>query len=85
MDALACHQGGSYPFEEDHGLVSVGQPVHLSPLQLRLLHTFCKRALKLLRKQKRIQAVWNHTAVSDINLSRIVHVLRQRRGGGSDA
>lgn len=85
MDAMACYQFGSHQFDEDHGLISDGQPVHLSPLQHRLLHTFCKRALTLLSKEELMQDVWNHTAVSDISLSRTVHELRQKLGGGSDA
>ena len=85
MDAMACYHFGSHQFDEDNGLLSNGQPVHLSPLQHRLLHTFCKRALTLLSKEELMQDVWNHTAVSDISLSRTVHELREKLGGGSDA
>ncbi len=85
MDAKACYRFGSHLFDVDNGLVSDGQPVHLSPLQHRLLHTFCTRALTLLSKEELMQDVWNHTAVSDISLSRTVHELRQKLGGGSDA
>jgi len=85
MAATARYQFGSHQFDQDNGLVSDVQPVHLSPLQHRLLHTFCKRALTLLSKEERMQDVWSHTAVSDINLSRTVPELRQKLGSGSDA
>jgi DNA-binding winged helix-turn-helix (wHTH) protein len=85
MAAVACYQFGSHQFDQDNGLVSDGQPVHLSPLQHRLLHTFCKRALTLLSKEERMRDVGSHAAVSDINLSRNVHELRQKLGSGSAA
>ena len=75
----------SHQCNQDNGLVSDGQPVHLSPLQHRLLHTFCKRALTLLSKEERMRDVGSHAAVSDINLSRTVPELLQKLGSGSDA
>jgi DNA-binding winged helix-turn-helix (wHTH) protein len=85
MAAIACYPFGSHQCDQDNGLVSDGQPVHLSPLQHRLLHTFCKRALTLLSKEERMRDVGSHAAVSDINLSRTVPELLQKLGSGSDA
>lgn len=79
---MACFEFGSYQFDEARGLFRAGQAVHLSPLQHRLLTTFCHHAETLLSKEQLMQQVWNHTAVSDISLSRTIHELRQKLGGG---
>ena len=79
---IAPFRFGAHPFDDSNSLVCSGAPVHLSPLQHRLLQTFCQRSQALLSKEELMQEVWNHTAVSDISLSRTVHELRQKLGGG---
>jgi len=79
---MAQFRFGSHRFDDRNGLVCSGDPVHLSPLQHRLLQTFCQRSQTMLSKEELMQEVWNHTAVSDISLSRTVHELRQKLGGG---
>ena len=82
LPSMACFQFGSYTFDEARGLFEGEQEVHLSPLQHRMLQIFCQRAETLLSKEQLMQSVWNHTAVSDVSLSRTVHELRQKLGGG---
>ena len=82
---MASYRFGSFRFDDVDGLVQTGEPVPLSPLQHRLLQTFCHQAGTLLSKKDLMQSVWNHTAVSEISLARTVHELRQKLGGGSYA
>lgn len=82
---MAIVEFGGFRFDPGTGLSRGGRAIHLSPLQQRLLHTFCDHAETILSKEDLILKVWNHTNVSDISLSRTVHELRQKLGGGPQA
>jgi len=82
---MASYSFDSYTFDEQHGLAFEGKIIPLSPLQHRLLITFCRNPNTLLSKTDLIEAVWNHTYVSEVSLARTVHELRQRLGGGHGA
>lgn len=82
---MAPYRFASYLFDEQAGLQLEGSPIPLSPLQHRLLLTFCRHPNILLSKADLIEAVWNHTFVSEVSLARTIHELRQRLGGGQSA
>lgn len=82
---MAPFRFASYIFDEQVGLHQEGSAVSLSPLQHRLLLTFCRNPNTLLSKADLIEAVWNHTYVSEVSLARTIHELRQRLGGGQGA
>lgn len=82
---MATYRFGSYLFDEQAGLQHEGSAIALSPLQHRLLLTFCRTPNTLLSKADLIEAVWNHTFVSEVSLARTIHELRQRLGGGQGA
>jgi DNA-binding winged helix-turn-helix (wHTH) protein len=82
---MATFRFASYVFDEQSGLAQEGKSISLSPLQHRLLYTFCSNPNTLLSKTDLIEAVWNHSYVSEVSLARTVHELRQRLGGGHGA
>lgn len=82
---MAAYRFASYIFDEQAGLQQGGSDISLSPLQHRLLLTFCRNPNTILSKSDLIEAVWNHTFVSEVSLARTIHELRQRLGGGQGA
>jgi DNA-binding winged helix-turn-helix (wHTH) protein len=82
---MALYSFATYAFDEHTGLLGEGVSIPLSPLQHRLLLTFCRNPNTLLSKTDLIEAVWSHGFVSDVSLARTIHELRQRLGGGHGA
>lgn len=82
---MAPYRFASYIFDDQVGLQLQGSDISLSPLQHRLLLTFCRNPNTLLSKADLIEAVWNHSYVSEVSLARTIHELRQRLGGGQAA
>lgn len=69
---------GPYTFSQDNILWCDGVMVHLPPMERRMLRFFCERSRQLTLKEDVMQAVWGHTNVSDVSLSRTIHGLRRK-------
>lgn len=64
-------------FRADGTLWRHGQLVHLTPLQRRLLQTFCRHAGQLVRRDHLVEEVWKRQDVSEQSLARAIHSLRR--------
>ena len=77
VDAAVGWQIADLVFRADGTLWRNGQLVHLTPLQRRLLLTFCHHAGQLLPREVLVEAVWKRQHVSDQSLARAIHSLRR--------
>jgi DNA-binding winged helix-turn-helix (wHTH) protein len=68
---------GPYSLSDDGMLMLGDSLVSLSPLQRRLLQCFVRHNRTLLSKEQLTREVWGHEYVSEVNLARAVHSLRQ--------
>ena len=53
------------------------QLIHLTPLQRRILQTFCRHAGQLVRREQLVDEVWKRGDVSEQSLARAIHSLRR--------
>ncbi|MEB3361295.1 MAG: winged helix-turn-helix domain-containing protein [Synechococcaceae cyanobacterium] len=78
---------GSFQLNSDGTLWCEATLVPLSPMQRRLLLSFCRRPRQVITKETLMLEVWGHTDVSEVSLARTIHGLRRRLSGnhqGSD-
>ena len=83
---MTSFQFGVFQLNPDGTLWSDGNLVPLSPMQRRLLVSFCQRPRQVIPKETLMKDVWGHEQVSEVSLARTVHGLRRRladsHGGG---
>jgi DNA-binding winged helix-turn-helix (wHTH) protein len=75
---MSSFRFGPYTFSHDNILWCDGSMVHMPPMERRLLRFFCEHSRQLALKEDVTQAVWGHTNVSDVSLSRTIHGLRRK-------
>jgi DNA-binding winged helix-turn-helix (wHTH) protein len=69
---------GAFQLNPDGTLWCDGSLVPLSPMQRRLLLTFCRRPRQVIAKETLMLEVWGRKQVSEVSLARTVHSLRRR-------
>ena len=72
---------GSFQLNSDGTLWCESTLVPLSPMQRRLLLSFCRRPRQVISKETLMLEVWGHTDVSEVSLARTIHGLRRRLSG----
>lgn len=68
---------GPYTLDGEGHLRLGPTPIHLAPLQRRLLQALVLRRGQVLSREALLQEVWGHTQVSEVSISRTVHGLRR--------
>lgn len=69
---------GAYQFNPDGTLWCEGSLVPLSPMQRRLLVSFCHRPRQVIAKEVLMLEVWGRQEVPQVSLARTIHGLRRR-------
>ncbi|MEB3199658.1 MAG: winged helix-turn-helix domain-containing protein [Synechococcaceae cyanobacterium] len=69
---------GAFELNQDGTLWCDGALVPLSPMQRRLMLSFCRRPRQVISKVELMRDVWGHEDVSEVSLARTVHGLRRR-------
>jgi DNA-binding winged helix-turn-helix (wHTH) protein len=75
---MASFRFGPFQLNPDQTLWEGDTLVHLSPMQRRMLHCFCRHPKQVLSKNQLMQDVWGHQEVSEVSLARTVHGLRRK-------
>ncbi|MFN7899122.1 MAG: transcriptional regulator [Synechococcaceae cyanobacterium] len=73
---------GAFQLNPDGTLWCDGSLVPLSPMQRRMLLTFCRRPQQVIAKETLMLEVWGRKQVSEVSLARTVHSLRRRLSEG---
>lgn len=68
---------GPYTLDAEGHLRLGPTPIHLAPLQRRLLLALVRRRGQVLSRENLLQEVWGHDHVSEVSISRTVHGLRR--------
>jgi DNA-binding winged helix-turn-helix (wHTH) protein len=75
---MASFRFGPFQLNPDQTLWEGDTLIHLSPMQRRMLHCFCRHPRQVLSKHQLMQDVWGHQEVSEVSLARTVHGLRRK-------
>jgi DNA-binding winged helix-turn-helix (wHTH) protein len=75
---MASFRFGPFQLNPDQTLWEGDTLIHLSPMQRRMLHCFCRNPRQVLSKHQLMQDVWGHQEVSEVSLARTVHGLRRK-------
>lgn len=73
---------GPYRLDGEGHLWLGPSPIHLAPLQRRLLVALVHQRGQVLSREKLLQEVWGHDHVSEVSISRTVHGLRRVLAAG---
>ncbi len=73
---------GPYSLDGEGHLWLGPSPIHLAPLQRRLLLALVRRKGQVLSRDLLLQEVWGHDHVSEVSISRTVHGLRRTLAAG---
>ena len=68
---------GPYTLDGEGYLWLGPSPIHLAPLQRRLLVALVRQKGQVLSRELLLQEVWGHDHVSEVSISRTVHGLRR--------
>ncbi|MFN6339025.1 MAG: winged helix-turn-helix domain-containing protein [Cyanobacteriota bacterium] len=68
---------GPYTLDAEGQLLLGPTPIHLAPLQRRLLLALVRRRGQLLTRDNLLLEVWGHSHVNEVSISRTVHGLRR--------
>jgi DNA-binding winged helix-turn-helix (wHTH) protein/tetratricopeptide (TPR) repeat protein len=77
MDARTSWSFGPYSLDGEGNLKIGPTAIHLPPLQRRLLVALARQQGQVLTRETLLEAVWGHTQVSEVSISRTVHGLRR--------
>jgi DNA-binding winged helix-turn-helix (wHTH) protein/tetratricopeptide (TPR) repeat protein len=73
---------GPYTLDGEGYLWLGPSPIHLAPLQRRLLGALVRQKGQVLSREQLLQEVWGHDHVSEVSISRTVHGLRRILAAG---